>query len=195
MKEKILKYRNLIDVLIIIFVTCLIGIPLLKSNLNIYYDDGIQHIARALGTEEALVYNKLFPNIISSFSNGYGYSWNLFYGPLSVYGLLLINLLTKNFVVSYKIFIFICMALSGFCMYKFIKEISGNRNVGILSSILYMSFPYHLTDMYTRNALGEYVSFIFIPLVFLGLYKLFFTENNKKSCSLIIGTVRTYINS
>lgn len=187
MKEKILKHRNLIDILVVFFVVCLIGIPLLNSKLNIYYDDGIQHIARALGTAESFKENFLFPNIISSFSNGYGYSWNLFYGPLSVYGICLINLIINNFMISYKIFVFVCMFLSGICMYKFTKEISGNNDVGILASILYMTFPYHLTDLYTRNALGEYVSFIFIPLVFLGLYRLFFTE--KKTYHLALGSI------
>lgn len=187
MKEKILKHRNLIDIIAICLVACLIGIPLLNSKLNVYYDDGIQHIARALGTEKAFEENFWFPNIISSFSNGYGYSWNLFYGPLSVYGICLINIIINNLIVSYKIFAFICMIFSGITMYKFLKEISGNNDVGIFASILYMTFPYHLTDLYTRNALGEYVSFIFIPLVFLGLYRIFFTD--KRSYPLSIGTI------
>ena len=90
-------------------------------------------------------------------------------------------------MISYKVFAFICMMLSGITMYKFLKEISGNNDVGILASILYMTFPYHLTDLYTRNALGEFVSFVFIPLVFLGLYKVFFTE--KKGFALSIGAI------
>ena len=61
-------------------------------------------------------------------------------------------------------------------MYKFTKEISGNNDVGILASILYMTFPYHLTDFLIRNALGEFLSFVFIPLVFLGIYNLFYEE-------------------
>ena len=64
MKEKILKHRKLIDILVVFFVASLIGIPLLNSKLNIYYDDGIQHIARALGTAESFKENFLFPNII-----------------------------------------------------------------------------------------------------------------------------------
>lgn len=187
MKDKLIKYRNLIDILIILLVALLIGIPLFNSKVSVYYDDGIQHIARAFGTSEAFKENFWFPNIISSFSNGYGYSWNLFYGPLSIYGICLINLIINNFVISYKIFALIAMFLSGVTMYKFVKEISGNNDVGLLASILYMSFPYHLTDLYTRNALGEYISFIFIPLVFLGLYRMFFSE--KKSFPLAIGTI------
>ena len=187
MKEKFLKNRELIDIIAIIFVAGLICIPLLNSNLNIYYDDGIQHIARAFGTSKSFNENFWLPNIISNFSNGFGYSWNLFYGSFSVYGICFINLILKNLLISYKFFAFLCMALSGFCMYKFVKEISGNNDVGILGAILYMSFPYHLTDLYTRNAIGEYASFIFIPLVFWGLYRLFFTD--KKNYPFTIGSV------
>ena len=81
MKEKILKNRNLIDFLIIFLVALLIGIPLLNSKLDVYFDDGNQHIARIYGTLESMKDNWLFPNVIPTFSNGYGYSWNLFYGP------------------------------------------------------------------------------------------------------------------
>ena len=199
MKEKILKNRKLIDFLIIFLVALLIGIPLLNSKLDVYFDDGNQHIARIYGTLESMKDNWLFPNVIPTFSNGYGYSWNLFYGPLSVYGTLLIYFFVRNYIVAYKIFAFICMLLSGITMYKFVKTISGNRDVGILGSILYMTFPYHLTDIYTRNALGEYVSFVFIPLVFLGLYELLFTKENKyhlaigASCLILTHNLSTAI--
>ena len=109
MKDKILKQRSKIDILAVFLVVCLIGIPLLNTKLDIYYDDGIQHIARAQGTRDAFNENFSFPNVISSFSNGYGYSWNLFYGPLSVYGICLIDLIIKNFMISYKIFVFLGM--------------------------------------------------------------------------------------
>lgn len=187
MKELILKHKKIVDILIIFFVALIIGIPLFNSKLNVYYDDGVQHIARALGTLESMGENTLFPNIIFSFANNYGYSWNLFYGPLSTYGIIIVNCVLNNFVIAYKVFLFICMALSGYTMYKFISGIMQNNNIGILASVIYMSFPYHLTDMYTRNAIGEFVSFIFIPLVFWGLYNLFFTSD--KHYYLAIGAI------
>ena len=155
--------------------------------INIYYDDGIQHIARAYGTKESFE-NLLFPNIITSFTNGFGYSWNLFYGPLTPYAILFTSFLTGNFINAYKLITCICLILSGFTMYKFVNCLTKNNNASLLASILYMTFPYHLTDLYIRNAFGEFVSFIFIPLVFLGLYNLFYTSE-KKNYDLTIGAV------
>lgn len=177
MKDKILKNRYLIDSLVILLVTCFLCIPLLNSRLDVYRDDGIQHIARAYGTYTSIKQNGIMNNIISSFTNGFGYSWNFFYGPVSTYGIILINLICNNYIISYKILCFIVLFLSGLFMYKYVKNLTSNNNIGILAGILYLSFPYHLTDLYIRNALGEFMGFLFIPLVFLGLYNLFYESS------------------
>ena len=64
-------------------------------------------------------------------------------------------------------------------MYSFVSKLTHNKVTGTLSAILYITMPYHLTDMYIRNAIGEFLSYIFIPLVFLGLYKLFQKEKGE----------------
>lgn len=177
MKEKILKNKKIIDYIILIIVGCILCIPLLNSKIDVYSDDGIQHIARAFGTWTSIKQNGVFPNVIGSFTNNFGYSWNLFYGSLSTYVIIFINLIFNNFIISYKLFVFFALVLSGIFMYKFMNAYTENGNAALLSSILYMTFPYHLTDLYTRNALGEYASFMFIPLVFYGLYNLFYTSD------------------
>lgn len=176
MKEKILKNKKIIDYIILVIVGLILCIPLLNSKVDVYSDDGIQHISRAFGTFASIKQNGIFPNVISSFSNNFGYSWNLFYGPLSTYAIIIINLICGNFIIAYKLFALLALILSGVFMYKFINSYTENSNAALLASILYMTFPYHLTDLYSRNALGEYVSFIFIPLVFYGLYNLFYTS-------------------
>ena len=193
MKDKILKNRNLINILVLILVGCFLCIPFLNSNLDVYNDDGIQHIARAFGTANSILENGLLSNVISIFANNFGYSWNLFYGPLSTYGIIIAELITGNFIVAYKLFCFICLILSGYYMYKFALKLIENNNAALLAGILYMTFPYHLTDLYMRNALGEFVSFIFIPLVFLGLYNLFYTEDNHYYIAIgAIGLILTH---
>ncbi len=179
MKEKFLKNKKTINYIILIIVGCILCIPLLNSQIDVYSDDGIQHIARAFGTWTSIKQNGVLPNVINSFTNNFGYSWNLFYGSLSTYVIIFINLIFNNFIISYKLCAFLALVLSGFFMYKFMNAYTENDNVALLSSILYMTFPYHLTDLYTRNALGEYASFMFIPLVFYGLYNLFYTSDKQ----------------
>lgn len=180
--------RNIVDILIIILVGYILCWGVFSSRFDAYFDDGRQHIARAYGTKSSILEDGLFPNIISSFSNGFGYSWNLFYGPLSASGLVIVDLLFNNLVNSYKFFSFVALILSGILMHKFVKAFIKNNNAALLAGILYMTFPYHLTDFLIRNALGEFLSFVFIPLVFLGIYNLFY-EENKNSYYITIGAV------
>lgn len=190
MKEKIkriLTNREFIDYMIIIIVACILSIPIYNNKLDVYFDDGIQHIARAYGTLATIKEQGLYPNIISDFTNGFGYSWNLFYGPLSSLGIIVFSFLCNSFVVAYKIFAFVCLIFSGIFMYKFMINLTKNSNTSLLAGIIYLTFPYHLTDWYIRNALGEFVSFMFVPLVFLGLYHLL--KTTEKNYYLAIGAI------
>lgn len=190
MKDKIkniLKNENFRCVLVLIVIALIMCAPMLKNNLDLYADDGIQHIARAYGTYEAIKEGVFLGNIIPNFSNGFGYSWNLFYGAFTTFGIILFKLITGSYIVAYKLFAFICMFLSGLFMYKLVSDISDNRNVGVLAGALYMMAPYHLTDLYVRNAIAEFASFMFIPLVFLGLYNIIKKEG--KTWYLSIGAI------
>ena len=183
MKEKIksLKYG-----IIILIVAIIVSIPLCWKNFNYYSDDGIQHISRAYLTSQAIKSGESF-TILSKLENGFGYSWDLFYGPLSSFSVAIIGNLFNNIIIGYKIVLFLGLLISGISMYYFARKVTDDKNVGLLSCILYMTMPYHLTDMYRRGSLGEFLTFIFIPIVFLGLYNLFHEEN--KDWLLVIGAV------
>ena len=183
MKEKIKKIRYGI---IIFIVAIIVSIPLYWKNFNYYADDGVQHIARAFLTSEEMKNGERF-TVLSRLENGFGYSWDLFYGPLSSFSVAVIGNIFNNIIVGYKIVLFLGLFLSGVSMYCFAKKVTDDRNVGMLASILYMTMPYHLTDMYIRGAISEFLSFIFIPIVFLGLYNLFHEEN--RNWVLVIGAV------
>lgn len=67
--KKILKERNVINIIILLIASIIICIPLLNEKFNINYDDGIQHIARLMGTFQSLQENTTFPVIMSNFCN------------------------------------------------------------------------------------------------------------------------------
>ena len=192
MKEKLKTYKYFLYIFII---AVLASIPLFWTDLDVYYDDGIQHIARAYATYLAII-NGEHTEVLSSLANGFGYSWDLFYGAFSTVMILIGKGMTTTFIGGYKFTLFLGLFFSGLTMYGFVSKLTANKNVGALAGILYMLMPYHLNDMYIRNALGEFLSYIFIPLVFLGIYKIF--QKEKGSWILCIGAVRinsyTYIN-
>ncbi len=109
MIKKILKKYNTIPIIII--VSLFISQPLLWKNFDIYYDDGIQHIARAISTYTSIK-NSTNPTVLSNLTNGFGYSWNLFYGPLSSILIIICRLITSNFINGYKLALFLGVQLS-----------------------------------------------------------------------------------
>ncbi|MFR5190056.1 MAG: 6-pyruvoyl-tetrahydropterin synthase-related protein [Clostridia bacterium] len=181
-KDKIFAY------LIIILVSIFVCIPLANSKLDITYDDGIQHICRLMGTKQSIQEGQTFPVIMSNFCNGFGYSWNLFYSPLTAFGPLLLQWFGISFTTCLKWFMLLITMLTGLAMYQMVKEISKNNLVAILGAVLYILAPYRLTDMYIRYALAELVSFLFLPIIFLGMYRLFY-RTKKKDYLLAVGTI------
>lgn len=190
MKEKLknfIKNKKTISYLIIIIVSIYACLPLLSKYMDISTDDGIQHIYRLIGTFSSLKEGNLFPVIMSEFCNGFGYSWNIFYSPLTAYLPLILKIFTNSFVVCLKLFMFFTMLLSGIYMYKLVFRISKSYKASVISAILYISAPYHLTDIYNRVAIAELATFTFLPIVFIGMYDLF--KENKKSYYLAIGAI------
>lgn len=191
--KKILKEKNIIYILILMVVATIAALPLLSSKLDVYTDDGIQHIARSFGTYEAIKNGVCFGNIIPSFSNGFGYSWNLFYGAFTTIGIIIFRIISGSYIIGYKLFAYTCLLFSGIFMYKFVSSISENKNVGLLAGALYIIAPYHLTDLYVRNAIAEFASFMFIPLVFWGLYNIINKEKNTYYLTLgAVGLIFTH---
>lgn len=176
------EYANIAIIFIVSIFVCL---PLLNKNCNIYIDDGIQHLCRLIGTEQTLVSKQFLPMIMSNFCNNFGYSWNIFYSPITAYIPLIFRIFSFSFETCLKLFMFVVTVATGIAMYKFVIKITKNKNIAILASVLYIIAPYRITDMYVRMALAELTSFIFIPMVFSGMYSII--NENKKSSLLIIG--------
>lgn len=196
--NNVLKKENVKNILILLVASMFICIPLLNSKLNIGYDDGIQHIARLIGTYDSINEGQSFPVIMSKLCNEFGYSWNIFYSPLTAYIPLLFKLIGVSFIGCIKLFMFTCVFLSSITMYFFVKEVTKNKKIALITSIFYIFAPYRLTDMYLRNALAELTSFIFLPMIFHRIIwnckrktkKRIFTYYRK--CRIILNTYSNY---
>ena len=130
MKTKV--KTKLIDYGIILIFAIIASIPLLNQDFNIYGDDGIQHIARLMGTTQSIKEGQIIPVIMSNFCNGFGYSWNIFYSPLTASFPLIFSIFTNSFELILKLFIILVAFLSGISMYEFVSKISKNRYKNVL---------------------------------------------------------------
>lgn len=186
--------KKYVPIIIILVASIFVSIPLLSDKLNMLYDDGVQHICRLMGTFQSIVEGQTFPVIMSNFANGFGYSWNLFYSPVTAYIPLIFKILGMSFTNCIKMFMFLVVFLSGLSMYFFTKKVTKNDIVSTLAAIIYIFAPYRLTDMYIRNAIAELTSFIFLPMVFMGIYNIL---NEKKNDYILaigaIGLILTHL--
>ena len=182
---KYCKEKEIINYILIIIASIIISIPLANKSLNIYRDDGIQHICRIIGTEQTLADKQFLPMIMSNLCNNFGYSWNIFYSPLTAYMSVVLRIFNFSYVNCLKLCMFVIVLLSGLTMYKLTLRITKNKKLATLASIIYILAPYRITDMYIRIALAELASFIFIPIVFEGLYII--VNEEKKSYKLALG--------
>ena len=108
MREKLKKYKY---IFIILVVAIIASIPLFRKDLDVYYDDGIQHIARAYATYLSII-NGEHTEVLSSLTNGFGYSWDFFYGKFSTILILIGKCITTTFIGGYKFTLFIGLFLS-----------------------------------------------------------------------------------
>jgi len=117
--------------------------------------------------------------------NGYGYLTNVFYCDLLLLPFAFIGIYT-NTLFAYQTMLLTMTILTGIITYYSVNKIFKNSFVAFISAILYTFAYYRLLDMYTRSALGETLSFTFVPLVFLGLYYII-RGDYKKWYVIVIG--------
>lgn len=180
-----IKTNKWIHYVIIIVIGIILSIPLSQIQLRDTHD-GSLHLLRILGTENTFKIGEIPPIVAPYFCNNGGYAMNLFYNPLVTYIPLLIKLVVGTYALALKIFAGICITLSGITMYKFVETVTKNKAISLFSAIAYMIAPYKLVDVYIRFAIGEFAAFVFMPILFIGIYNLF-NGDKKKHYFIAIG--------
>lgn len=183
--KKITKHKYII----LIFLVTLIIFLNLFINPRYYGHDTIFHTANIIELSKTInIKNILGNNIISLKSNPFGYGTWLFYPKLPH---LLGAYLYKIFDIytSMKIVYFIITFLSAITIYVLSKKIFNTKKIAFLSSIIYITIPYHICEIYIRDAFAENFMFLAVPLIFFGLYNLLDNDYKKFYIYFILGYV------
>jgi len=182
-----IKENKWIHYAIIVIIGIILSIPLCKIQIRDTHD-GFLHLLRMIGTNNTFKIGEFPPIVAPYFCNGGGYAMNLFYNPLVTYIPLLIKLFTPTYAMALKVFAGVCIVLSGITMYHFVFNVTKKRAIALFAAIIYLISPYKLGDVYKRYAIGEFASFIFMPILFIGMYNLF-NQEGKKHYYIAIGAI------
>jgi uncharacterized membrane protein len=124
------------------------------------------------------LHDGLFPvRWVSDLGYGYGYPIFNFYAPLAYYLGSFINILGASPLVATKFMIGLGIVLAGVFMFFFAEAFWGKTG-GLISALLYLYSPYHALDLYVRGDVAELYAYAFIPLAFLGIYKIYCWSSN-----------------
>lgn len=179
--------------------------PCFNDTANIM-DDMPFHLGRIRSITANLKAGNILPTIYGDAVNNFGYASSLFYPDLWLYIPAILKLSGFELIRAYQIFLFLITLATSIAMYYATNRMLLNLQIAqhyrhrqshfltveqalsLLATIFYLAFPYRLINIYLRGALGEILSFIFLPIVFCGLTEIFYSS--KKSWQMLtIGMV------
>lgn len=166
--------KKIIPYLLIFLFSCVGSFILFYKGLNTG-DDIVYHLGNIMDEYVSLSSGHGLSPISGNLAMGLGIGNRLFYSPLPHLSIalmaLLMSLFSVSILVSYKIVLFLSIFLSGILMYRFgIRLFKGRQSLALISSALFILYPYRLFDIFCRAAISEAIAIAFIPLFFMGLY-------------------------
>lgn len=129
------------------------------------------HIAWLFELHKTILMGKIPPRFVPDLSFGFGYPLFNFVFPLPFYVAELFHLLGLSLVDSIKALFFISIPISFVFMYLLLRQFV-SRPLSLAGATLYIYSPYRAVDLYIRGAIGEVVSFVFLPLILLSIIKI-----------------------
>lgn len=145
--------------------------------------DLVFHLARIQGIADGIS-NGQIPVLINPLPyNGYGYADPIMYGNVFLYIPALILLCGVKLTTAYNIYVVLVNVLTVFLCYYSIKGMTKDKVIAIVATVLYTLSPYRITDIYVRNAVGEYTAMAFLPLIVYGMYRIYTDDLKDKKKS------------
>ncbi len=161
--------------LITMLIACL---PLFTVNC-INGHDVIYHLLRIEALAEGIREGLPFLRVNVLFFGGEGYASSMFYPDTLTYIPAMLRAAGVGINLSYHIFVAVTIVLGFLSAYFCTKMITLNRQSALITAVIFTLCQYHIEDIYTRSAVGEYTAMIFIPLVIYGIWDFMFKDCEK----------------
>lgn len=179
-KEKIVLWTGLLFTILVSSIPLLLGKP--------YYGHDIHtHLLRIQNLALHLQHGIIPTRMNTLAYAGYGCIVPIFYNDLFLIPSALLYLCGLPLYQCNEVYIFgmniLCAWISYLCFFKLLND----QKSALISSFVYTCSFYRIMDIYTRQAMGEYSAFSFLPIAFIGLIMILFPEEyDKKNWGSIV---------
>jgi len=178
---KLKEKASIISPYLIILAFCVLIMLPFATAYGLRGHDILYHFQAINALDVAYNNGSFFSRIYELTCQDYGYATGFFYSMIPSSTIVLIkNWLSVSALTATTIFLIMILFLSGVVVYHFIFKITKSRKKSLLSSLVYIIFPYVLSNIYIRFALTEIILTLFIPMIFLSLYYLVEEKNYVK---------------
>lgn len=171
--------KNIIAILVCAVMSIIVILPYLHDGSLHCGVDMSFHLNRAYNLSENIRNGNWFPYLDTYSFNQVGSAVNMAYGVLPLYPVALAMLVISNPIhavyVAMIFFIFISMLIS----YVMGNKVWHSRQKALVFSFLYVLSAYNFSWMFGTFGLGQTVGYIFVPLIFYGLYSIFCNEKKE----------------
>ncbi len=141
--------------------------PYYKGHDTNFHVANIDSLAEKISFSDPF-YKAPLPNI----SDDFGYGTRFFYPPLPHLFAAYATKTCGNVLVGMRFVQFLSFFASGIAFYFLGCKLFTRKLFAFLASCFYMAGPYHLSDIFIRDAFSEMFIFVSFPLIILGLLSL-----------------------
>ncbi|MBE6149739.1 MAG: hypothetical protein E7170_03325 [Firmicutes bacterium] len=184
-----MKFKKFLPLVILIIIPIILLLPLFISSYYIKHDT-LFHFGNILAYNHNINLFGIFNvKILPLLGNDFGYISNLLYPPLSHFIITIIYNIFNFFEIefSFKLYHYLVYFLSGLTMYELSINFSKSKKTALFSVLIYLTFPYQLSEIYIRDAIAERLLFIFLPMIISSILHLFNGNYKKFYIFFIIG--------
>jgi len=142
-------------------------------------DDLAFHLSRIEGVAESITGGEFFPRINYFFAGGMGYPTGIFYPELFLYPAAILRVLGLSIVSSYQLYLIILNFGTFIISYHCFKLIHHTSWGSFLFSTIYGLSAYRMSDVLFRGAVGESIAFLFLPIVYVGIYQIIYGKKER----------------
>ena len=149
--------------------------PLLRPGIISGHDQTMRDHYRLQQLVTGFQAGRIYPRWQTDFYFGYGYPFFNFYQPLFYVICSIPALLGVGITTSLKIGIIFSILTAAGAMFLCARQQWGDAG-GLLAAVIYTYSPYHMADLLVRSSLSEFFVFVFFPLCFWALQRLWKTQ-------------------